>query len=99
MGFFVLVRVSALPKVRKSDIAIEEKHKGRRIISAVRRSETDQSGDGVTRALIGEIVELFPAKVEKRFFEQYQAPKEFETAAGRREDSKQLQWPMELTLR
>ena len=60
LGFYFLLRVSEIAQVRRSDITVESTGKGRRIILVIRRSKTDQAGQGVTRALLETKTEICP---------------------------------------
>ena len=70
LGFLSLLRVSELAQVRRSDITIGETEMERRIILVIRRSKTDQSGQGVTRALLGPHTKLCPVAPVQSFLER-----------------------------
>ena len=67
LGFYFLLRVSEIAQVKRSDITIENTGKGRGIILAIRRSKTDQAGQGVARALLETKTDVCPVAIMEDF--------------------------------
>ena len=70
VGFFYLLRVSEIANLHEEDITIEETPRGKRlIIIIIRKSKTDQSGAGISRALLGNKGPICPVEVLEKFLE------------------------------
>ena len=69
IGFFFLLRVSEIANITRDDVSIEDTPRGKRLVLVIRKSKTDQSGMGVTRALLSTPGTICPVRELESFLE------------------------------